>query len=121
MIENRPCEICSSRPATVIIARRRLGFSNRTFVCPECADERARLCGVQGFGVERVIGYLEGRSSGNKGPSVGCRLCGTTLAEIIADAKPGCSMCYVRFADEIEPAVRAAQGRTLHIGKRPLK
>jgi len=121
MIENRLCEICSSRPATVVMARRRRGYSNRTFVCLECAGELARLCGVHGLGIEKVIGCLEEKSFGNIGSSAGCRLCGTTLAEIVADTKPGCSMCYIRFAEEIEPAVRAAQGRISHVGKRPLE
>lgn len=66
-----------------------------------------------------MVERIKTRAMGGASSSAGCALCGTTLAEIVADAKPGCSMCYARFAAEIEPAVRAAQGRTTHVGKAP--
>jgi len=50
-----------------------------------------------------------------------CRFCGTTLADIVVDGRPGCCSCYSRFAHEIEKSVETAQGRTYHVGKAPKK
>lgn len=116
MTETSLCEICSSRPAKVVVLRRRPDGVYRTFVCPECANERARLYARTDFDFERVLARADQRVNA-KVPSYSCRFCGTTLADIIADGKPGCCACYTRFAGEIEQAVKTAQGCTHHAGK----
>jgi len=100
------------------VFRRRQDDIHRTFVCSECASERARLYSGAGLDLERVVARLE-RNAVAAGPSYECRMCGTTLADIIADGRPGCCVCYARFAGEVEQAIRAAQGKTSHVGKAP--
>lgn len=116
MTENSLCEICSCRPAKVVVLRRRQEDVHRTFVCSECANERARLYARTDFDFERVLARVDQRANAHV-PAYSCRFCGTTLADIIADGKPGCCTCYSRFAGEIEQAIETAQGHTNHTGK----
>lgn len=118
MIENCPCEICSSRPAKVVVLRRRHGDLHRTFVCPECASERARLYSNAGVDFDTVLGRL-GRSVSGESRSYTCKLCGATLADLVVDGRPGCCLCYSRFTGDIITAVEEAQGRSYHTGKTP--
>ena len=103
----------------MIVARRRGGDSYRTLVCPECAAERARLYTHAPLDFERIIARMDSRSTTGEQASYSCRLCGATLADIVVDGKPGCCLCYQRFAGEVEQVVAAAQGRTHHLGKAP--
>ena len=112
------CEHCSIRPAKLVIVRRLNQDIYRTFVCPECAEERTRLYVGDGLDLDRVILGLE-RASGGAGTAYQCRLCGTTLADLIVGGRPGCHACYGKFAAEIDNAIETAQGRTYHVGKAP--
>ncbi len=112
------CEFCSSRPAKVVVLRRRHEDVSRTFVCPQCASERARLYARTDFDFERVLARTDDRTK-QRMPAYSCQFCGTTLADIIADGKPGCCECYRRFAGEIEQAITSAQEHERHIGKAP--
>lgn len=116
MTDNSLCEICSCRPAKVVVLRRRHEDLDRTFVCPECASERARLYTRTDFDFERVLARVDPRAK-TRVPAYSCRFCGTTLADIIADGRPGCRECYSRFAGEIEQAIETAQGHSRHTGK----
>ena len=118
MKSNPLCEICSCRPAKMMVLRRRHEDVNRAFVCPECANERARLYARTDFDFERVIARVDNRAN-NREPAYSCQFCGTTLADIIADGKPGCCECYKRFAGEIEQAIMSAQDHSQHTGKAP--
>lgn len=117
--DNITCKVCSSRPARLVMLRRRRGYVDRTFVCTECAGERARLHSNLGVDFDRIITRMEHGSSDCVSAAYSCRLCGTSLAEVIADSKPGCCMCYVRFSAEIEDAARRVHDHTRHVGKAP--
>lgn len=112
------CEICLSRPAKVVILRRRHENADRTFVCLECASERSRLYAGTSIDLQGILNRME-KKIPSESSAYSCRSCGATLADIIADGRPGCCSCYMRFAGEIEQAVQAAQGRTYHTGKAP--
>ena len=116
MTDNPVCELCSSRPANVVILRRRREGVNRMFVCSECAGERARIYAGTDFDLTRVLARVDPKASSHV-PAYSCRFCGATLADIVADGKPGCCSCYARFSGEIEQAVHTAQGCTQHTGK----
>jgi len=118
MQDNPLCELCCSRPAKVVVLRRRLEDTHRTFVCPQCANERARLYARTDFDFERVIARVDDRAT-DRHPAYSCHFCGTTLADIIADGRPGCCECYTRFAGEIEQAIETAQDHSRHTGKAP--
>ena len=119
MTDEPLCEVCSSRPATLVIMRRRKDYSDRTYVCPECAGERAGALGGPRLDFERIIARVAGKPTTGEKAAFSCALCGTTLADIIVDGRPGCCMCYSRFPAELDEAIKAAQGPTGHIGKGP--
>lgn len=68
----------------------------------------------------RIVAGMQ-NAAGDGRPAFSCRLCGTTLAEIVTDGRPGCCLCYGRFTGEIEQAIENAQGRVYHVGKAPGK
>ena len=119
IIENLLCEICSSRPARLIVLRRRHGDVRRTFVCSECSNERSRLYTNSQLDLERVLIHLEKKPNVDNSVVLGCKNCGMTLADIIVDGKPGCCLCYARFSVEIGSAIEEAQGHSHHTGKAP--
>ncbi|MCE5200583.1 MAG: hypothetical protein ABFD54_09990 [Armatimonadota bacterium] len=112
------CEICSSRPAKLVVFRRRREDIYRTFVCPECAAERTRLYSGTSVDLGRIVARIDSKNAGKTAP-YSCRFCGTTLADVVVDGKLGCCGCYTRFAGEVEQAVENAQGCTSHVGKEP--
>jgi len=71
-----------------------------------------------GLDLDRVVLGLE-RASAGAGAAYECRLCGTTLADLVVGGRPGCCACYGKFPREIENAIETAQGRTYHVGKTP--
>lgn len=115
-LDNPLCECCSIQPAKLVIVRRLNDDVYRTRVCPECAQERTRLYLKDGLDLDRVILGLDKVSAG-AGTAYECRLCGTTLADIVVGGRPGCCLCYGKFAVEIETAMETIQGRTWHVGK----
>ena len=118
MTDDRVCEICSSRTAKMVVIRRRLDGFDRTFVCSECAGERARLYAGTNIDFEHVLVQVDENARGPKSAYV-CQGCGASIADIIANGRPGCCACYLHFADEIESAISKAQGQLRHVGKTP--
>ncbi|MEN6356445.1 MAG: hypothetical protein ABFD83_05100 [Armatimonadota bacterium] len=110
------CEICASQPAKVVMVRRRGEDIYRTFVCEGCANERTRIYAGGSLNIDRIVSTVQ-KSEVSESSAYSCRFCGTTLADIVVDGKPGCCLCYARFAGEIEHALKAAQGSTFHVGK----
>ncbi len=118
-VENPICEYCSIRPAKIVLVRRLRDDTCRMFVCAECAEERTRVYVKNGLDLERMVMGMD-RNTGLDA-AYSCSLCGTTLADIVVGGRPGCCGCYIKFAGEIENAMKVAQGCTLHIGKTPGK
>ena len=119
IIENLLCENCSSRPAKLVVLRQRRDDTVRLFVCSECASERARLYTDAKFDLQRVLDQFEGKPSGGDSAQFGCKMCGMTLAEFLVDVRPGCCLCYARFAGQIQQAIDSVQIHTHHVGKAP--
>lgn len=101
----------------MVILRRRGDDVHRTLVCHECGGERARLYANANLDLGGILARLDVENSRGRSSSSACGLCGATLADIVADGRPGCCACYTRFESEIERAVREAQGATHHVGK----
>lgn len=118
-MHNVLCESCSSRPAKLVMFRRRRGDTYRTFVCPECANERARLVADTRIDLGRIMTGADRKPAVDEVAAYSCGLCGATLADVVVDGRPGCCLCYGRFPGEIENVVEAAQGATYHLGKIP--
>lgn len=97
------------------MARRRSGEACRTFVCAECAAERARVYSDNSLDFARIRGA--GRV--DEADSLRCPLCGSIVVEANPEAAPGCCDCYVEFSEVFRQAVQAAQGCGRHVGKTP--
>jgi protein arginine kinase activator len=48
-----------------------------------------------------------------------CPVCGTTLADVVTDGRPGCCDCYTKFASDVEDSIVKAQEHNAHVGKSP--
>lgn len=116
VLENPICEVCSGKPAKLVLIRRLNEDTYRTFVCLECAEERTRLYVRNGLDLDRMVLEFDKITPS---ASYVCKLCGTTLADLVVGGKPGCCLCYTKFTGEIEKAIETSQGRTYHIGKNP--
>lgn len=101
----------------MVVVRRRGLDTLRTFVCHECANERARLLSGTALDFDGIVARVDSFDDGSHSASYTCRMCGTTLADIVVDGRPGCCLCYSRFAGELYQAVESAQGYTRHVGK----
>jgi protein-arginine kinase activator protein McsA len=121
MTQDITCETCLSRPAKMIVLRRRFDDEHRTFVCSECAAERSKAVVNGCINIDRFVSGMERKAESTEFSAYSCRLCGTTIADIVADGKPGCCVCYSRFSGEVELAVDKVQGCTRHIGKSPVR
>gem|GEM_PF-1062899 len=118
LIENKKCEICFTKPARMVIFRRRRNDCERTLVCETCASERSRLYSDVPLDIESVLVRIERRAVGDA-PLLNCRLCGTSLADVAVNPRPGCCLCYERFESAVRAAVVDAQGAVYHVGKHP--
>jgi len=119
-MDPKTCQICSSRPARLVLLRRKLDDVNRTFVCSECAAERARLYANCSIDLRR-LGKGQEEMPAWAANSIRCEKCGADLSDAGPDVQPGCCECYVWFADVLKNAVRAVQGSVGHLGKTPLR
>lgn len=118
MIEPGRCEICRSRPARLVLLRRRLGVEKRTYVCRECSRERGKI--YSGTIVALYDGVRkQGMASAFGLPSSVCEFCGTRITDE-EETKPGCAACYECFGDVIEQRIKAVQGLIRHVGKSPV-
>lgn len=114
MSEIPRCEQCAERQARIVILRNVGGLSRRTFVCKECAEQNSKITTRTSFDLNAMFERINKTE-----PAQACGICGTTMADIIVDAKPGCCRCYGRFSDEIRSAAEKCQGQMGHIGKSP--
>jgi protein-arginine kinase activator protein McsA len=101
----------------MVVVHRRREDTCRTFVCEECGNERTRLYAGASLDFDRIVARVDRPKDGVESMGYRCRLCGTTLADIVVDGRPGCCRCYARFAGEVEQAVETAQGSICHVGK----
>jgi protein arginine kinase activator len=46
-----------------------------------------------------------------------CNTCGSSFNDIVKGGHIGCSDCYEKFSDKLEPSIRKIHGKTKHIGK----
>jgi protein-arginine kinase activator protein McsA len=120
MAEPIICEICTNRPARLVLLRRRFDQTYRTFVCSECGQERARLYASCPLDFRRLATNANEKPEW-MGDSTRCELCGADLSGAQTDVQPGCCECYSRFPEELRNAVKAIQGCTRHLGKSPAR
>ncbi len=120
MAERLMCEVCSCRPASLVLLRRKNGDSCRVLVCSDCAEEKTRLYATASFDLRQAGLGDAGRQSWMADPCQ-CELCGADLADAGTDVQPGCCECYTRFSELFVKAAATVQGHTRHLGKSPAR
>ncbi|MCC8015976.1 MAG: UvrB/UvrC motif-containing protein [Clostridiales bacterium] len=116
------CQHCNKNEATTYIKRNINGKVTEMHLCSECA---AKLGVMQEFGPESFfadsfLGNLLGAGIPAMNIISGidrCEYCGSTFNDIVNSGKVGCSNCYSKFSDKLEPSIVKLHGNTSHIGK----
>jgi protein arginine kinase activator len=120
------CQECRKRPATVHITRIVNGRKAEMSLCEQCAREKGEL----EFLVEPqfpIQSFLAGLLQQGAVPMLEvsapakCETCGLTFEEFSRTGRLGCSGCYERFGDRLDPVLRRIHGSARHTGKVPAR
>ncbi|ALS26141.1 hypothetical protein ABEV74_07255 [Paenibacillus cisolokensis] len=122
------CQECGKRPATLHFTKIVNGEKTEYHICESCAREKGEsIPGVgSGFSIHSLLSGLldfEPASSGSGiGPSLQtlrCDECGLTYAQFSKIGRFGCSECYRKFSERLDPLLKRVHGNTVHVGKIP--
>jgi len=120
------CQECRKRPANVHVTRITNGRRTELHLCQECARER----GQPEFVVEPqfpIQSFLAGLLDPGAPPFIKlpapatCAYCGLTYQEFARSGRLGCSSCYERFGERLDPVLRRIHGSSHHGGKVPTR
>lgn len=116
------CEHCNEREATTHIKKNINGNKTEMHLCSECAAE---LGVMEEFAPENLFAdTFFGNLLGAGIPAMNvlsgidrCEYCGSAFNDIVKNGTVGCSHCYSRFEDKLEPSIVKIHGKTKHVGK----
>ena len=116
------CEHCNEREATTFIKQNINGEKTEMHLCSECAAEMGLLdeFNPENFFVDTFFGNFLGAGIPAMNVLSGvdrCEYCGSSFNDIVKNGTVGCSHCYSKFADKLEPSIIKVHGKTRHVGK----
>lgn len=119
------CQHCGKKAATTHIKRNINGNKEEMHLCSECAKELGvmedfRMPSFEEMLGESLLGTLLGTSAAGANALAGverCSTCGSSFNDIVNSGHIGCSDCYKKFAERLEPSIRKIHGKTKHLGK----
>lgn len=119
------CQHCGKKAATTHIKRNINGNKEEMHLCSECAKELGvmedfRMPSFEEMLGESLLGTLLGTSAAGANALAGvdrCSTCGSSFNDIVNSGHIGCSDCYNKFAERLEPSIRKIHGKTKHLGK----
>lgn len=119
------CQHCNQNEATTHIKKNINGKREEMNLCSDCARELGvmeefRVPSVTDFFGESFLGNFLGAGVAAMNSLAGverCSTCGSSFNDIVKGGHIGCSDCYDKFADRLEPSIRKIHGKTKHIGK----
>lgn len=119
------CQHCNKNEATTHIKKNINGKREEMHLCSDCARELGvmeefRVPSVTDFFGESFLGNFLGAGVAAMNSLAGverCSTCGSSFNDIVKGGHIGCSDCYDKFADRLEPSIRKIHGKTKHIGK----
>lgn len=119
------CQHCNQNEATTHIKKNINGKREEMHLCSDCARELGvmeefRVPSVTDFFGESFLGNFLGAGVAAMNSLAGverCSTCGSSFNDIVKGGHIGCSDCYDKFADRLEPSIRKIHGKTKHIGK----
>lgn len=119
------CQHCNKNEATTHIKRSINGQREEMHLCSECAAELGvmeefRMPSMNEFFGDSFLGNFLGAGVAAMNSLAGverCHTCGSSFNDIVKSGRIGCSDCYEKFSDKLEPSIRKIHGKTKHIGK----
>jgi len=119
------CQHCNQKEATTHIKKNINGHKEEMHLCSECAAELGvmdefRMDTMNDLFGDTFLGNFLGAGVAAMNSLAGvdrCATCGSSFSDIINSGHIGCSDCYDRFSEKLEPSIRKIHGKTKHIGK----
>lgn len=119
------CQHCNQNEATTHIKKNINGQREEMHLCSHCAEELGvmeefRMPSMNDLFGNSFLGNFLGAGVAAMNSLAGverCHTCGSSFNDIVKSGHIGCSNCYEKFADRLEPSVRKIHGKTKHIGK----
>ncbi len=119
------CQHCNQNEATTHIKKNINGHCEETHLCSKCAEELGvmeefKMPSMNDLFGNSFLGNFLGAGVAAMNSLAGverCQTCGSSFNDIVNSGHIGCSDCYEKFADRLEPSVRKIHGKTKHIGK----
>ena len=117
------CEVCNSKPATIVVKKIINGEKTEMHLCEDCA--KSKLAGMGSmFNLSDIFGsfkplshHLEDIPDPFYEPPAPCPQCGSTIKDLKDTGKVGCTKCYETFRDYLEPYIKGIHTKTVHTGK----
>ncbi len=122
------CQECRKRPATVHITRIVNGRKTEMDLCEQCAREQGEFdlftepqFPIQSFLAGLLGQHLQSHAAAQASVQPKCDNCGLTYQEFAQAGRFGCSRCYERFGERLDPVLRRIHGASQHAGKVPAR
>ncbi|MBR2133839.1 MAG: UvrB/UvrC motif-containing protein [Eubacterium sp.] len=119
------CQHCNQNEATTHIKRNINGQKEEMHLCQECAQELGvmddfRMPSMSEFFADSFLGSFLGAGVSPMNALSGvdrCNTCGSSFNDIVKSGQVGCSDCYDKFSQKLEPSIEKLHSKTRHIGK----
>lgn len=119
------CQHCNQNEATTHIKKNINGQKEEMHLCSHCASELGvmdefRMPGVHDLFGDSFLGNFLGAGVAAMNSLAGvdrCQTCGSSFNDIVSSGHIGCSDCYNKFEEKLEPSIKKIHGKTKHIGK----
>ncbi|MGN0522517.1 MAG: UvrB/UvrC motif-containing protein [Eubacterium sp.] len=119
------CQHCNKNEATTHIKKNINGQREELHLCSDCAAELGvmdefKMPSMSEFFGDSFLGNFLGAGVAAMNSLAGvdrCSTCGSSFNDIVKSGHIGCSDCYDKFADKLEPSIRKIHGKTKHVGK----
>lgn len=119
------CQYCNQNEATTHIKKSINGQKEEMHLCQECAEKLGvmddfKMPSMSDFFSDSFLGSFLGAGVSPMNALTGvdrCQTCGSSFNDIVNSGRVGCSECYDKFGEKLEPSIDKLHGKTRHIGK----
>ncbi|MDO7788932.1 UvrB/UvrC motif-containing protein [Desulforamulus aquiferis] len=121
------CDRCQKNTAQVHLTQIINNTAHQMNLCPSCAAELQ----AESFGFvpqlnlhDFLAGLINHHFAGanlkhNTKPQIHCEKCGVSDSQVAKSGLFGCSDCYQRFGERVQPLLKKIHGSNSHTGKVP--
>ncbi|MCC8073321.1 MAG: UvrB/UvrC motif-containing protein [Clostridiales bacterium] len=119
------CQHCNKNEATTYVKKNINGQKEEMHLCSECAKELGvmdefKMPTIGEMFGDTFLGNFLGAGVAAMNSLAGvdrCQTCGASFNDIVKSGRLGCSDCYSKFEDKLDPSIRKIHGKTKHVGK----